>query len=96
MFRRYYNDLQDGIQSPSVLAGLLYSSNIIDADVRDIVQLSVNTVRRKNQLLLNAAKRLYTHISKPRGCTHTCSVQIQQLLEVMKFSGNFHLLSVGW
>ena len=46
-----------------MLAGLLYSSNIIDADVRDIVQLSVNTVCRKNQLLLNAAKRLYTHIS---------------------------------
>ena len=71
MFRRYYNDLQDGIQSPSVLAGLLYSSNIIDADVRDIVQLSVNTVCRKNQLLLNAAKRLYTPTFQSQEAVHT-------------------------
>ena len=57
VFRRHYDDLQNNIQSPSVLAGLLYSSNIIDADVRDTVQLSGNTVRRKNQVLLNAVEQ---------------------------------------
>ena len=69
VFRRHYkyNDLQDGIQSPPVLAGLLYSSNIIDADVRDIVQLSVNTVRRKNQIWLNAVEQA---ISSDPQCFH--------------------------
>ena len=67
MFRRHYNDLQDGIQSPSVLAGLLYSSNIIDADVRDTVQLPGNTVRRKNQILLNAVEQA---ISSDPQCFH--------------------------
>ena len=67
VFRRHYNDLQDGIQSPSVLAGLLYSSNIIDADVRDTVQLPGNTVRRKNQVLLNAVEQA---ISSDPQCFH--------------------------
>ena len=58
MFRRHYNDLQDDIQSQLVLAGFLYSSNIIDADVKDIVQLPGNTVHRQNQVLLNAVEQV--------------------------------------
>ena len=57
VFKRHYNDLQDGILSPSALACLLYSSNVIPVDVRDIVQLPGNTVRGKNQILLNAVEQ---------------------------------------
>ena len=67
VFRRHCNDLQDGIQSPSVLAGLLHSSNTIDADVQDIVQLPGSTVRRKNQILLNAVEQA---ISSDPQCFH--------------------------
>ena len=50
-----------------MLAGLLYSSNIIDADVRNSVQLPANTVRRKNQILLNAVEQA---ISSDPQCFH--------------------------
>ena len=67
MFKGHYSDLQNGIQSPAILAGLLYAINIIDPDVRDTVQLPGSTVRRQNQVLLSAVEQA---ISSDPQCFH--------------------------
>ena len=56
VFRKHYSELQRGLQSPSLIAGKLYSKNIIDQNVRDAVQMTNSTVLATtcNTVLLNA------------------------------------------
>ena len=57
IFKRHYSDLQRGIQSPSELAGELYSGNIITPDVRNRGQMTTSTTLERNAILLNAVEQ---------------------------------------
>ena len=57
VFKKHYNDLQSGIQSPSELASKLYSRNIIAQDVRNRGQMTTYTIRERNAILLNAVEQ---------------------------------------
>ena len=57
VFKKHYNDLQSGIQSPSELASELYSRNIIAQDVRNRGQMTTYTIRERNAILLNAVEQ---------------------------------------
>ena len=67
VFRKHYSELQNGLQSPSLIAGKLYSKNIIDQDVRDAGQMTTSTVLAAITVLLNAVERA---ISKNPQCFH--------------------------
>ena len=67
VFRKHYSDLQHGLQSLSSIAGKLYSKNIIDQNVRDVVQMTTSTVLATNTTLLNAVEQA---ISSNPQCFH--------------------------
>ena len=67
VFRKHYSKLQNGLQSPSLIAGELYSKNIIDQNVRDAGQMITSTVLAAITVLLNAVERA---ISKNPQCFH--------------------------
>lgn len=57
MFREHYSDLQYVIQSPDVLAGVLYTRGIVHEDVRDRAQSPFINCVKKSQILLNAVEQ---------------------------------------
>ena len=57
VFKKHYNYLQSGIQSPSELASQLYSGDIITQDVRDRGQMTTSTTLERNSILLNAVEQ---------------------------------------
>ena len=67
VFIKHYSELQNGLQSPSLIAGELYSMNIIDQNVRDAVQMTTSPVHERNAILLNAIERA---ISSDPQCFH--------------------------
>ena len=67
VFRKHYSDLQDSVQTPSMLASTLYSKGIIGRHIRNKTQLVSLTVDEKNQVLLNAVEQAV--LSDPQ-CFH--------------------------
>lgn len=67
VFRKHYSALQCGIQSPSVLAGKLFSKSIIAPNVREAAQLTTTTVHQNNTTLLDGVERA---ISSDPQCFH--------------------------
>lgn len=67
VFKKHYSDLQCGIQSPSELAGKLFSKSIITQNVREAAQLTTSTVHEKNTALLDGVERA---ISSDPQCFH--------------------------
>ena len=57
VFRKHYSQLQTGLQSPSLIAGKLYSKMIIDWNVRNAVQMTNSTVLEKSTALLDAVEQ---------------------------------------
>ena len=57
VFKEHYSTLQCGIQSPSELAGKLFSKSIITQNVREAAQLTTSTVHEKNTALLDGVER---------------------------------------
>lgn len=57
VFTKHFSEQQDGIQSPSELAGKLYSKGIIAQNVREAAQLTTSTVYDKNTALLDGVEQ---------------------------------------
>ena len=57
VFRKHYDYMQEGFQSPGVLAGKLYARGVIDEEVRDRAQSPFTTPIKKSQILLNAVEQ---------------------------------------
>ena len=57
VFKKHYSELQNGLQSPSLITGELYSKNIIDRNVRNAAQMTTSTVLEKNTALLDAVEQ---------------------------------------
>ena len=74
VFKKHYNDLQSGIQSPSELASNLYSGDIITQDVRDRGQMTTSTTLERNAILLNAVEQAIS--SNPQ-----CFQQFMKILD---------------
>ena len=67
VFREHYSDLQNGLQSPPLIAGKLYSKKIIDRNVRNAAQMTNSTVLEKNNALLDAVEQAIASSSQ---CFH--------------------------
>ena len=67
VFKKHFSELQGGIQSPSELAGKLYSKSIIAQNVREAAQLPTSTVHDKITALLDGVERA---ISSDPQCFH--------------------------
>ena len=74
VFREHYSDLQSGLQSPSWIAGKLYSKKIIDRNVRNAGQMTKSTVLEKNIALLDAVEQAIS-------CDPQCFHQFMDILD---------------
>ena len=74
VFREHYSELQTRLQSPSLIAGKLYSRKIIDRNVRNAGQMITSTVLEKTTALLNAVEQAIA--SNPQ-----CFQQFMEILD---------------